>query len=199
KKLLDDLKLSEKTDTYASNLSGGMKSRLNLAMALIHDPEIVFFDEPSAGLDPQSRLVLWDYIQSLCKKKGKTVVLTTHLMDEADALSDRIAIIDQGKLLLLDTPENLKQGIGTGDVIEITLSDPRLNGEAISLIKHVGEIDEIKDINGKVRLRALNAVSKLPKIITKAEKIDAEIIDMSIRRNTLEDVFIHLTGRGLRE
>jgi len=198
-KLLKDLILTDKAKTFASQLSGGMKRRLNLAMALIHDPEIVFLDEPSAGLDPQSRLVLWDYIQSLSHKSGKTVILTTHIMEEADRLSDRIAIIDHGKLLVMDTPENLKEGVGTGDVVEIQLSDPRINGEVISLIKCIGEIDEVKDIKGKVRLRALHAVGKLPKIINTIEKIDVEIIDMSIRRNTLEDVFIHLTGRGLRE
>lgn len=198
-KLLDDMKLSDKIDTYASNLSGGMKSRLNLAMALIHNPEIVFLDEPSAGLDPQSRLVLWDYIQSLCKKQGKTVVLTTHFMDEADTLSDRIAIIDHGQLLLLNTPDKLKQEVGTGDVVELTFSDPRINNDVIKLINCISDIGEVKEIRGKVRLRSLNAVGKIPKIISIVEKMDTEIVDMSIRKNTLEDVFIHLTGRGLRE
>ena len=123
KQLLHDLILSDKTKTLASQLSGGMKRRLNLAMALIHDPEIVVLDEPSAGLDPQSRLVLWEYIHSLSKEKGKTIILTTHLMEEADRLSDRIAIMDHGKLLVLDTPESLKKKIGiVAVVILLTLS-----------------------------------------------------------------------------
>ncbi len=103
-KLLDDLFLTEKADTMVSKLSGGMKRRLNLALAVVHEPEVVVLDEPSEGLDPQSRRVLWNYIRSMRDEEGKTVILTTHIMDEADQLSDRIAIIDHGKLIRLDTP-----------------------------------------------------------------------------------------------
>jgi ABC-2 type transport system ATP-binding protein len=184
--------LSDKTKTLASQLSGGMKRRLNLAMALIHEPEIVVLDEPSAGLDPQSRLVLWEYIHSLSKEKGKTIILTTHLMEEADRLSDRIAIMDHGKLLVLDTPESLKKKIGRGDVVEI-------NDKVVSLMRSMEGIEEVKEIKGKVNVRALDSVSKLPGMIRSIEKMGINIVDTSIRRNTLEDVFIHLTGRGLRE
>ncbi len=199
KQLLRDLILSDKTKTLASQLSGGMKRRLNLAMALIHEPEIVVLDEPSAGLDPQSRLVLWEYIHSLSKEKGKTIILTTHLMEEADRLSDRIAIMDHGKLLVLDTPESLKKKIGRGDVIEIQLSNPEMNDKVVSLMKSTEGIEEVKEIKGKVNVRALDAVSKLPGMIRSIEEMGISILDTSIRRNTLEDVFIHLTGRGLRE
>ena len=199
KQLLHDLILSDKTKTLASQLSGGMKRRLNLAMALIHDPEIVVLDEPSAGLDPQSRLILWEYIHSLSKEKGKTIILTTHLMEEADRLSDRIAIMDHGKLLVLDTPESLKKKIGRGDVVEIQLSNPEMNEKVVSLMKSMEGIEEVKEIKGKVNVRALDAVSKLPGMIRSIEEMGVSIVDTSIRRNTLEDVFIHLTGRGLRE
>ena len=199
KKLLGDLKLFDKVKTLAAQLSGGMKRRLNLAMALIHDPEILVLDEPSVGMDPQSRLVLWDYIQSLSKKKGKTVILTTHLMEEADRLSDRIAIIDHGKLLLLDTPENLKKKIGRGDIIEMQLSNTEMNKKVVNLMKSIKGIEEVNEIKGRVSVRALDAVSKLPKMIDSIEKIGINILNTSIRRNTLEDVFIYLTGRGLRE
>jgi ABC-2 type transport system ATP-binding protein len=199
KQLLRDLILSDKTKILASQLSGGMKRRLNLAMALIHDPEIVVLDEPSAGLDPQSRLVLWEYIHSLSKEKGKTIILTTHLMEEADRLSDRIAIMDHGKLLVLDTPESLKKKIGRGDVVEIQLSNPGMNDKVVSLMRSMEGIEEAKEIKGKVNVRALDAVSKLPGMIRSIEKMGINIVDTSIRRNTLEDVFIHLTGRGLRE
>ncbi len=118
--ILELVKLNDKKDTIISKLSGGMKRRMNIAMATIHDPEIIVLDEPSEGLDPQSRRVLWDYIIYL-KNQGKTIILTTHLMDEADILSDRIVIIDHGKLLKLDTPENLKKSIGEGDTVEIEL------------------------------------------------------------------------------
>ena len=199
KQLLRDLMLSDKTKTLASQLSGGMKRRLNLAMALIHEPEIVVLDEPSAGLDPQSRLVLWEYIHSLSKEKGKTIILTTHIMEEADRLSDRIAIMDHGKLLVLDTPESLKKKIGRGDVVEIQLSNPGMNDKVVSLMRSMEGIEEVKEIKGKVNVRALDAVSKLPGMIRSIEEMGVSILDTSIRRNTLEDVFIHLTGRGLRE
>lgn len=198
-KLLKDLFLTDKADTVVSNLSGGMKRRLNLALAVIHEPEIVLLDEPSEGLDPQSRRVLWNYIQSLRDKEGKTVILTTHLMDEADRLSDRVAIIDHGQLLKLDTPKNLKKEVGEGDIIEITLSDQNNNEEVINYIKGFDDIISVIELEGKINLRALNAVGKLPKIIGTLEESNISIDDLAIRQNTLEDVFIELTGTGLRE
>ena len=198
-KLLKDLFLTDKADTVVANLSGGMKRRLNLALAVIHEPEIVLLDEPSEGLDPQSRRVLWNYIQSLRDKEGKTVILTTHIMDEADRLSDRVAIIDHGQLLKLDTPKNLKKEVGEGDIIEITLSDPNNNEEVINYLKGFNDIISVIELEGKINLRALNAVGKLPKIIGTLEESNIDIDDLAIRQNTLEDVFIELTGTGLRE
>jgi ABC-2 type transport system ATP-binding protein len=135
----------------------------------------------------------------LGKKKGKTIILTTHLMEEADRLSDRIAIMDHGKLLILDTPESLKKKIGRGDVIEIQLSNHEMNDKVVSLMRSMEGIEEVKEIKGKVNVRALDAVSKLPGMIRSIEEMGVSILDTSIRGNTLEDVFIHLTGRGLRE
>jgi ABC-2 type transport system ATP-binding protein len=197
--LLKDLFLTDKADTLVSNLSGGMKRRLNLAMAVIHEPEIVLLDEPSEGLDPQSRRVLWNYITSLRDLEGKTVILTTHLMDEADRLSDRVAIIDHGQLLKLDTPENLKKVIGEGDIIEMTLSNRDNNGEVIKHLESLDDIMSVVELEGKINLRAFNAVGKLPKIIGTLEESNVSIDDLAIRQNTLEDVFIELTGTGLRE
>ncbi|MGZ7108345.1 MAG: ABC transporter ATP-binding protein [Methanobacterium sp.] len=198
-KLLKDLFLTDKVNTLVSNLSGGMKRRLNLAMAVVHEPEIVLLDEPSEGLDPQSRRVLWNYIRALRDKEHKTVILTTHLMDEADRLSDRVAIIDHGKLLNLDTPSNLKKEIGEGDIIEMTLSDQNSNQEVINHLENLDDIISIVEIEGKINLRAFDAVGKLPKIIGALEESDVDIDDLAIRQNTLEDVFIDLTGTGLRE
>jgi len=199
KKLLKDLLLTEKTKSLAGSLSGGMKRRLNLGMALVHEPDVVVLDEPSAGLDPQSRLVLWDYINSLSKNKGKTIILTTHFMEEADRLSDRVAIMDKGELLVLDTPENLKKKLGKGDVMEIKLSRSEMNEKALEMISAVEGVEETKEIGDKIVVRALDAVRKLPRIIDTLRGLNVEITDTSIRRNTLEDVFISLTGRGLRE
>ena len=197
--LLKDLFLTDKANTRVSNLSGGMKRRLNLAMAVVHEPEIVLLDEPSEGLDPQSRRVLWNYIQSMRDVESKTVILTTHLMDEADRLSDRIAIIDHGKLLKLDTSKNLKKEIGEGDVVEITLSNPQMNPEVINSLKDIQQVLSVLEVDGTINLRALDAVSKLPNVMEKVEKTGAHISDLSMRQNTLEDVFIELTGASLRE
>jgi len=199
KKLLKDLLLTEKTKSLAGSLSGGMKRRLNLGMALVHEPDIVVLDEPSAGLDPQSRLVLWDYINSLSKNEGKTIILTTHFMEEADRLSDRVAIMDKGELLVLDTPKNLKKKLGKGDVVEIKLSNTEVIEKALEMIIAIEGVEGTKEIEDKIVVRALDAVRKLPMIIDALKELDTEITDTSIRHNTLEDVFISLTGRGLRE
>jgi ABC-2 type transport system ATP-binding protein len=198
-KLLDDLFLQDKADTVVSQLSGGMKRRLNLAMAVVHQPDIVVLDEPSEGLDPQSRRVLWNYIRSLRDDEGKTVILTTHLMDEADRLSDRIAIIDHGKLLRLDTPANLKKEIGEGDVVEMKLSNPDKNQEVINILEDMPDVHSVVEIEDGLNVRALDAVGKLPQIIGQVETTGVHVLDLSIRQNTLEDVFIDLTGTGLRE
>ncbi len=198
-KLLDDLFLTDKADTVVTQLSGGMKRRLNLALALVHEPEIVVLDEPSEGLDPQSRRVLWNYIRNLRDNDGKTVILTTHLMDEADKLSDRIAIIDHGKLLRLDTPSNLKKETGEGDVVEMKLSRPEKNKELMKMIMGIKDVDSVIDVDGKINIRALDAVGKLPRVMEAVERLEVRVVDLSVRQNTLEDVFIDLTGTGLRE
>lgn len=198
-KLLDDLFLTDKADTVVTQLSGGMKRRLNLALALVHEPEIVVLDEPSEGLDPQSRRVLWNYIRSLRDDEGKTVILTTHLMDEADRLSDRIAIIDHGRLLRLDTPSNLKKETGEGDVIEMKISNPEKNQEIITVIGKLEDVESVLEVDGQINIRALDAVSKLPMIMDELEHMGVRVVDLSVRQNTLEDVFIDLTGTGLRE
>ena len=197
--LLEQLFLTDKADTLASKLSGGMKRRLNVAMAVVHGPEIVVLDEPSEGLDPQSRRVLWKYIRSLRDDEGKTVILTTHLMDEADRLSDRVAIIDHGKLLRLDTPENLKKEVGEGDVVDMKLSEPKRNHEVCQALEELEDIVSVVEVDGRIKLRALDAVSRLPKVMEKVENKGVRIEDLALRQNTLEDVFIELTGAGLRE
>ena len=198
-KLLALLSLTDKADQVVSKLSGGMKRRLNIALSLIHDPEIVFLDEPSAGLDPQTRQLLWTFIRSLRDVEGKTVVLTTHIMEEADALSDRIAIIDHGKLLLLDTPDELKKTMGTGDIVELKLADSEMNGAILQRLKALDGIEEAYELKGKVAVRALDATNKLPTVINTIERANGRVADITILGNTLEDVFIYLTGRALRE
>jgi len=195
--LLNLLGLSDKTHVRASKLSGGMKRRLNICLALIHDPEILILDEPEAGLDPQSRILVRDFIKDYSKQK--TVILTTHNMDEAERLSDRVAIIDHGKLLSLDTPNNLKRTVGEGDVLELVLESSHENS-----MKTFSE--SIKLLNMSIKINAdtafikhSNIIEQLPEIKNVAERNGLKIAEIKLRENTLEDVFIHLTGRNLRQ
>ncbi len=195
--LLGILGLDKKRNKLAKTLSGGMKRRLNIALALVHDPQILILDEPQAGLDPQSRVMVREYIQSLAKKI--TVILTTHDMDEADRLAERIAIIDHGQLLVLDTPENLKNRIGEGDILEIRISDDQqeeLNRLRQSLPENLSHFAYQEGI---LRLVGVNISDVLPALLEKFRHSHLKIEDMTIRKKTLEDVFIALTGRRLRE
>jgi ABC-2 type transport system ATP-binding protein len=193
--LLDELDLKGKRNVQARKLSGGMKRRLNLALALVHDPEIIVLDEPEAGLDPQSRIKVREYIQSLARVK--TVILTTHNMDEAERLAERVAIIDHGKLLVLDTPEALKSRLGEGDVIEMQLKGDEFDIDTIKTALH-GLGLQITLTASRLTLRALNAVNLLPSVMNNLSQAGIEPVEVKLRQNTLEDVFIQLTGRRLR-
>ncbi len=184
----------------AKNFSGGMKRRLNLAMALVHKPKIIFLDEPTAGLDPQARRLVWDFIRDL-KKTGSTVILTTHDMVEADALSDHIAIIDQGKIIALGTPQELKEKFGTGNVLEIQLlhqEDVRVVKEKLQTLSFITKVSDVGDhgllisFTGGLKNFATTLQQGILQNINEVENI-------SFRQNTLEDVFLHLTGRRLRD
>ncbi len=197
-KLLDDLQLSEKADHLAKELSGGMKRRLNLAMGLIHEPPVLLLDEPSPGLDPQTRRVLWDYIACL-PKKGHTLILTTHDMDEADYLSDRVAIIDHGDLLVLDTPTRLKASVGEGDVLELAFEENADLEAAAADFRRREDVLSSTVSGGRVVIRIKDAMSHLPELFQFVEDHGSAVRDVRYRGNTLEDVFINLTGRALRE
>ncbi len=197
KELLENLGLTEKINKLAQTLSGGMQRRLNICLALVHDPEIVVFDEPEAGLDPQSKIMVRDFIKSVAKEK--TVILTTHNMDEAERLANRIAIIDKGKLLLIDSPEELKKTIGEGDVLEIEIIDYEKNN--IDLV--CNELKKItKNLNmadNLIIIKSKNLIEKVADIVIILKQNNIKISEMRLRENSLEDVFIYLTGRKLRE
>jgi len=192
--LLKKLDLDEKKDKLARTLSGGMQRRLNLAMALVHDPEILVLDEPEAGLDPQSRVLVREYIKSLARQK--TIILTTHNMDEAERMADRVAIMDHGRLLTLDTPEALKHTVGEGDVLEIE-TDTGAGDRALSVISRL--VPQVSSSNHTLLSRARGVVELLPAIMDALHAVDAHPGEVRLRANTLEDVFISLTGRKLRE
>jgi ABC-2 type transport system ATP-binding protein len=195
--LLTQLELQEKKDKLANTLSGGMQRRLNILLALVHDPELIIFDEPEAGLDPQSRLLVRDFIIHIAR--DKTVIFTTHNMDEADRVSDRVAIIDRGKLLKLDTCENLKKSIGEGDILELTIQSKDETGllNAVNRIRQ----KEIKiiQVEDKLKIKSRNLIEKIPVIYKILEDDNIQVNEMNMRENTLEDVFIYLTGRRLRQ
>lgn len=195
--LLDMLGLKDKTNVQAMNLSGGMKRRLNICLALIHNPEILILDEPEAGLDPQSRILVRDFIKQF--GKDKTVILTTHNMDEADRLADRVAIIDYGKLLLLDTSKNLKNTIGEGDILEMIFENPD-DGAMNRFIDSISMFSEgLKRGSDYILVRYPNIIEHIPEIRSKADACNLLVSELKLRENTLEDVFIHLTGRNLRQ
>jgi ABC-2 type transport system ATP-binding protein len=191
--LIDDMLLSEKKNSRIKGMSGGQKQRLAIALALVHDPQIIFLDEPTTGLDPQARRTLWDIILRL-KDRGKTVVLTTHYMDEAHVLCDRIAIMDQGKLIALDTPSELVKNLQSDSAVEF-----RFDEEADVVLS---EIEGVKQVGSQKDVHILytdNLQNTLTSLIALASEKELKLVDLQTRTATLEDVFIHMTGRRLRE
>ena len=190
--LLEKMGLQEKQNKLIKTLSGGMQRRMNILMALMHDPEILILDEPEAGLDPQSRVMVREFIHSMAI--SKTILFTTHNMDEADRLCDRIAIIDHGKMLVTDTPENLKRTFGKGDKLEITISGELPQIDALSVLA-----DEVRIEGQSIFLYSKGIIEKLPAILDQLKHLGVPVTGIHLSENTLEDVFISLTGRKLRE
>lgn len=187
--LLALVKLKEKESTFQKDLSGGQFQRLAMALCLVNDPEILFLDEPTTGLDPQSRRNLWDIILEL-KKRGKTIVITTHYMDEAEKLCDYVAIIDHGEIISEGTPQELIEKLDAGRIIEIPLED---FSEKVKL-KTIAR----SEVHGGITELYTNKLGEtLEELMSNKESFDLETLH--IRKATLEDVFIHLTGRSLRE
>lgn len=189
--------------TWSKNFSGGMKRRLNLAMALVFDPEILFLDEPTAGLDPQARRLVWDYIREL-KNKNITIILMTHDMVEADSLSDRVAIIDHGKIIAQGTPTELKEKYGSDNVLEISFKEQIDLNLVKNSLKEIPFIANSKEINRKGKNTLLisfqGGLKKFIHILQSGfiNNID-DVENMKFRQNSLEDVFLNLTGRRLRD
>ncbi len=193
--LLKLVELEERKDSLVKTFSGGMKRRLEIARGLLHEPKILFLDEPTLGLDPQTRNHLWAYIQRLNKEKKLTIILTTHYMDEADRLCDRIAIIDRGKIAVLDTSINLKNMIG-GDVITLETKDRE---KLDKLLKECRFCKSSKIHNGSVTINLEHAEKKLPEIVKIADRNKIKIDSINIHKPSLEDVFLYFTGKTIRE
>ena len=180
------------------SMSGGQKRRLDIVMGLIHEPSLVFLDEPTTGLDPQARANLWEHISGLRDRRGATVFLTTHYLDEADALSDRILIIDHGRIVASDTADNLKSQV-SGDLVDLELLDVSLVGEAARRLATVSDGGEVEIEDRHVRGRVPRAGRAVQGLIRDLDRSGIDLDSMEVRRPTLDDVFLALTGRSLRD
>lgn len=192
--LLRLVELYDRRHDIVKTFSGGMRRRLEIARGLLHHPSVLFLDEPTLGLDPQTRNHLWQYIADLSKEKHITIILTTHYMEEADRLCDRIAIIDHGTIIALDTPENLKNGIG-GDIITVTTPNP----DAVVPILNQPWIHRLEQHHDDVRIYLQQAEQHISEIITLLNQHAIPILSVSIHKPTLEDVFLSFTGKTIRE
>jgi ABC-2 type transport system ATP-binding protein len=194
--LLTQFRLADRAKAFPSDLSGGLAQRLLVARAIAHHPAVLFLDEPSAGLDPQSRLAMWESIRGL-KEQGITVLMTTHYMEEAEALCDRVAIIDHGKILVEDTPERLKNGLDIQTVYGLDVQHLDQREELANRLRTVADVSSVETTSTGVRVYTQGAEGLLSTIVTEAQAYGLR--DISISEPSLETVFIHLTGRELRE
>jgi ABC-2 type transport system ATP-binding protein len=195
--LLTTVWLNDRAKAPVMALSGGMAQRLMVARAIMHKPQILFLDEPTAGLDPQSRIALWEIMKRL-HAEGQTILLTTHYMEEADQLCDRVAVMDHGRILALDPPERLKRSLGADSIISVHAATDDLDILAKQLADEIDGVTDVKVVDGTIQLWAAGR-GLLPRIVMTAERTGVEITDLSISEPSLETVFINLTGKDLRE
>jgi ABC-2 type transport system ATP-binding protein len=193
--LLERFRLADRAGAFPMQISGGMAQRLQVARAIAHGPEVLFLDEPTAGLDPQSRIALWELVQEL-RADGLTVVLTTHYMEEADQLCDRVAIVDHGRVLVCDTPERLKSEHGDGSVVELSLATSA-DAAAVSDLAALSGVRHVEATATGVRLLVDDADGTLGRLVDAT--VHLGIRDLRSSGSTLESVFVSLTGRDLRE
>ena len=195
--LLEKFQLSKwaKASVYA--LSGGMAQRLMVARSIFHNPAVLFMDEPTAGLDPQSRLVLWDILREL-NASGQTILLTTHYMEEADQLCGRVAIMDHGKILALDTPARLKESVGADTIVTVKAAGDQQRLADV-LQREIAEVTRVRQTDAGVELHVRGRTRLLPRLVAAAESGGFEVADLSVAEPSLETVFINLTGRELRD
>jgi len=199
KQLFEQMNLQGLWTRMPKNMSGGQKRRLDIVMGLIHEPTLVFLDEPTTGLDPQARANLWEHIRDLRDRRGATVFLTTHYLDEADALSDRILIIDQGRIVAADTADNLKDQVA-GDLVDLELLDTSHVSDAAEKLASIGDGQTVVEVDGRhVRGRVPRAGRSVPGLLRDLDRSGVGLESIEVHRPTLDDVFLSLTGRSLRD
>lgn len=193
--MLDLVELKDKANTVVKKYSGGMKRRLEIARGLLHEPKVLFLDEPTLGLDPQTRRHIWDYVERLNDERKITMILTTHYMDEADHLCDRIAIIDHGEIVAQESPVGLKHSIG-GDVVTMQITPD--NGKFIEKVKPLDFVRSVQYVDGSIRLSVDKGETAIPILMDLARQEGVQVPSVALKEPTLEDVFIKYTGREIR-
>lgn len=196
--VMEALQLTEKEGSLVGTLSGGQKQRLAVATALVAAPKILFLDEPTTGLDPQSRRQLWDIVRAF-QRNGGTVLLTTHYMDEAERLCDRLAIVDHGQIIAEGSPEELIAKLGGHNVVEFAVSGGSASGEDTGTWRSLPGVDSVRHEDGLVCLHVSEPHRTIPALLDKVEENSARLEHLTTRQASLEDVFVNLTGRHLRE
>ncbi len=196
-RLLEEFRLIERANADIGEISGGMARRLQVARALMHSPSVLFLDEPTAGLDPQSRIALWEILGGI-HGRGQTILLTTHNMEEADSVCERLAIIDRGHLLAMDTPKDLKKSLGADSIVTVS-STGDVNALARVLMEKVEGATKSQPFDSSVQLQVKGKEGILLKVLAAAEQGGFSITDLSVAEPTLETVFINLTGKELRD
>jgi len=195
KKVLGIVGLTDRANVMVQNYSGGMKRRLEMARGLMHRPKILFLDEPTLGLDTQTRRIIWEHIRMLNEVEKVTIILTTHYIEEADYLCNRVAIIDHGKIVALGKPDELKNRL-RGDVVSINIPNPE---KYLTIFRKSKLVKKAKIVDGTLHLQVISGERAIPKLIDLANKHGGQVHTVSLNRPTLEDVFIHYTGRAIRD
>jgi len=195
--LLEAVELSKWADKPVKNLSGGMRRRVEIARGLIHEPRVFFLDEPTTGLDPVSRVAVWDMLRQLKERRDLTVFLTTHYMDEADKLCDRIAIVDHGKLVALDSPIKLKESVSGATILVVSFPSTPAGWE--EQMRGLPDVQSVSGHENVFRIATLNTPVTTMALLEAAEQIHLEVQSFSVQSTTLDDVFVHYTGRQLRD
>jgi len=195
--LLDAVELTQWAQKPVKNLSGGMRRRVEIARGLVHEPSIFFLDEPTTGLDPVSRVAVWEMLQKIKSQRDLTVLVTTHYMDEADRLCDRVAIVDHGRLMALDSPLKLKASLPSRNVLEVSFSAALPGGEA--RLTGLPYVESVASHDGVFRVASANGPATTMAVLEAASSAGVSIQSLAVQSTTLDDVFVHYTGRQLRD
>ena len=195
--LLEAVELTQWRDKQVRNLSGGMRRRVEIARGLVHEPKIFFLDEPTTGLDPVSRVHVWEMLQRIKAERDLTVLITTHYMDEADRLCDRIAIVDHGELMALDSPMKLKASVPGRNVLEASFSG--IPGDWPEVLRQLPEVEDVTGHDHVFRLATSNGPVTTMAMLQTAARLSVSVDSLAVQSTTLDDVFVHYTGRALRD